>query len=134
MAHAREAVITLGGDTIGPEHLLCGLLNADVLASRHLVALPINATELRERLKGLLGGRRPDESSPDVPLSGPALQVLTSASAEAESLGHRKILSDHFLVAILAGESAVATLLEQNGLDAATVRRDIPTSDPDDRE
>jgi len=66
--HARQAVADLGGQAITPEHLLCGLLNADVLASRHFVTLPMAGGELKDRVAALLGGGGVP-GGVDVPLS-----------------------------------------------------------------
>jgi ATP-dependent Clp protease ATP-binding subunit ClpA len=131
--HARQAVADLGGQAITPEHLLCGLLNADVLASRHFVTLPMAGAELRDRVAALLG----DGGVPgvvDVPLSTEAKQVLNRAWAEAEALGHLKIHSDHLLLGVLACESAAASLLKANGLRESVVREALSEHDPDEDE
>jgi ATP-dependent Clp protease ATP-binding subunit ClpA len=94
ISHARQCLTDLGGDALSPEHLLCGLLKADVLASRHLVALPMTAEEISDRFADLFGAVVTKETTVDVPLSDETTRALNRAWAEAESLGHRKIRSD----------------------------------------
>jgi ATP-dependent Clp protease ATP-binding subunit ClpB len=132
--HARQAVIDFGGDAISAEHILCGLFEADVLASRHFAALPMPASELRARVKGLLGVSNRSSGAIDVALADEAKRILDRAWAEAEAAGQRKILSDHLLLGLLAGESAAAVLLKANGVAANAVRDSIPMRDPDEDE
>ena len=132
--HARQAVSEIGGQGISAEHVLCGLLEADVLASRHLVALPMKASELRVRVRGLIGGSDLASEAVDVPLTDEAGRILNRAWAEAEASGQRKVRSDHLLLGLLAGESSAAALLKANGVVATAVRESIPAHDPDEDE
>jgi ATP-dependent Clp protease ATP-binding subunit ClpB len=134
VSYARQAVADLGGSSLSAEHLLCGLLNADVVASRYLVALPTTAAELRGQLEGLLARVPSANTSIDVPLDDEAKQVLNRAWGVAESMGHKKVSSDHLLLGLLGGDSAAATLLKANGMADAAIRRAIPDHDPDDDE
>ena len=79
--HARQAVSDIGGDAISAEHILWGLLEADVLASRHLVALPMPARELRDRVKGLFGVSNRASGAIDVPLADEAKRIMNRAWA-----------------------------------------------------
>jgi ATP-dependent Clp protease ATP-binding subunit ClpA len=110
--HARQAVSEIGGEAISAEHVLCGLLEADVLASRHLVALPMKTSELRDRMRALIGGLDRASEDVDVPLTGEARRFLNRAWAEAEASGQRRVRSDHLLLGLLTGESPAAALLK----------------------
>jgi ATP-dependent Clp protease ATP-binding subunit ClpB len=129
IAHSRRAVAELGGQAIAPEHILCGLMNGDVAAS-HLLAGLTPPSELHRQIKLLLAG---SGTSPalDIPLSRDAQEVLNHAWAEAEHLGQSKVRSEHLLLGLLAGDTAVAGMLRSHGLDAANVRASIPSRDPD---
>ncbi len=125
LLNALNAVHELGGSAITLEHFVLGLMAPDVRSSVHFATLPQGGENLRREIGALLaGGSKP--STPEVPLSGPALRVMEAARAEADDRGHAHIQSGHLLLAILsATEAPVAALLHTHGLSADRVRSDM---------
>jgi ATP-dependent Clp protease ATP-binding subunit ClpA len=120
MWHATNAVHALGGPTIQAEHLLLGLMESDVRASRYL-----GDSDLRRSIVRLLAGATLPESS-DVPMGDTARQVLRGALAEADRGGHPKIQSGHLLLGLLAVPgSVVPELLRSHGISSDQVRADL---------
>jgi ATP-dependent Clp protease ATP-binding subunit ClpB len=113
-----------------PEHILYGLMKDDVAASHLLAALLTAPSELQRQVRQLLAGSG-TSSAFDVPLSRNAEAVWNHAWSEAEHLGQPKVRSEHLLLGLLAGDTAVAGMLRSHGLDAARVRAAIPSGDPD---
>jgi ATP-dependent Clp protease ATP-binding subunit ClpC len=112
-ATAREA----GRDSIEPVHLLEGLLratpagvSADWRAGRAVEPISEHTAVLK------VG---PSERTPDeIPFSFAVQRALNEAAVEADRLGHRRILPEHLLLAILReSDSVVAQVLRDAGLE-----------------
>jgi len=122
--HARAEARALGAGTLGPAHLVLGLLSEpDGLAAQAIADLvggggsdgataadPISY--VREAVTGSLGSGRPSRSNPR--FSRSAKKSLQLALREALRMGHNYIGTEHLLLGVLRedGEPVVALLGE----------------------
>ena len=112
------------------EHLVLGLLDEDVAASRDLANLTLPKEELKEWLvKPLLSRGRPEYSN--VAVSAVVREILRHACEEADRLGHEKVFSSHILLGVLLeGTTDVARYLMRYGQDAQDLRRKLRERKP----
>ena len=129
MFFARHAATLSGSIRIESEHLLFGLVREGGPSLLQLV--PTLSEQIRERI--------PDETSDSesssppliMPLSDECKWILAYAADEADSLKHRHIASEHFLLAILREDScAAARLLSKLGARLEVLRQRIASETP----
>ena len=128
--HAHQAAVEHGGRSISPEHLLYGLLEQDVRASK-CVGAPSRAAGLQRSLVVEFGASDAPRQRSGVALSAQAQAVLENAWAEAEARVHPKICSEHLLLGLLATDTPAARLVSSE-VTAAAIRESIPENDPDE--
>ena len=122
---ARYEVSELGGQSIGPEHLLLGLLRDDKsLIPRLLREQDETVREaIRRRLveRSRVGGKI--SASVEIPLADEAKNVLWYAAEESEGMGHRHIGTEHLLLGLLRVEDSFAAgVLREQGIGYEAVR------------
>jgi ATP-dependent Clp protease ATP-binding subunit ClpC len=122
---ARYEVTELGGQAIGPEHLLLGLLRED----KSLI--PRLFREQDETVRDAVWRRLEEHSrvgekisdSVEVALTEEAKNVLWYAAEESEGMGHRHIGTEHLLLGLLrAKDSFAASVLREQGIGYEAVR------------
>lgn len=121
LSYARDEAMRTGHYGIGADHLVLGLLrHRDNDACRALAACGIDPDALKAALDGQLF------SDPAVPWQDQArvlptrgaAALLSAAAYEALKHGQTRILSSHFLLALIRAERpAAAQLLRSQGLD-----------------
>jgi len=130
---ARYEASQFGSSYIEPEHLLLGILREE----RSLIPLlrVPSAEGLRKKIEDRLGPPREKIStSVDLPVSHECKRALMYAVEDAEALGHKTIEACHLVLGLLREKSGVAALLEENGIDHATlleIVRKMPERPPE---
>jgi ATP-dependent Clp protease ATP-binding subunit ClpC len=129
---ARYEVSELGGQSIGPEHLLLGLLREDKSLLPHLLRErdgPVREA-IRRRIEE---NSRVDEKMPtavELPLTGEAKDVLRYAAEESERLSHTHIGPEHLLLGLLRLDgSFAAVLLRDYGISIDGIKEFLKKTD-----
>jgi ATP-dependent Clp protease ATP-binding subunit ClpC len=121
-------------DSIGPEHLLLGVLREastgglipDAPGSIGAVALHSLGLDLsgaRKALEGLSGYGDPDRHLDEIPFTPEAFTVLDLAPAEAKALDEDKVTPTHVLLAVLREPGKAGAVLQSFGLSTDAVRQ-----------
>lgn len=128
LALAQQEAARLQRDDVGTEHLLLGLLReGNGVAAGVLTELGLGLEQARRDVAALAGcGDVPAHN--EVNLTPLARSVLRLAVEEAWRRGQRHVDTEHLLLGLLRGGAGLAaSLLEDRGLDAETVRRGVAT-------
>lgn len=125
--YARYEASQLGGQSIGSEHLLLGLMRErrglikEIFDRAHV---PVE--RIWEEIATRSAGRPKLSTSVEMPFGDDVKQALTLAAQEAEQLNDKDIGSEHLLLGLLRAEGAVAaSILASNGLWLDAVRQEI---------
>ncbi len=123
---AQEEAERLQHSYIGPEHLLIGLVREeDGIAGRALRGQGFDPAGMRE-LVDRLTCFPPLDSSSRLDLTPEAKKVLELAVAEAQSLNHPYIGTEHLLLGLLRQTEGIAIeVLRQHNVSAEEVRREV---------
>lgn len=123
---AQEEARELGHGSVGPEHVLLGLLAVGQgVAAVALESLGISLRETRERV-GEIAGRGQDPPAGTVPFTPAARQLPEGALREAQRLGHDYVGTEHLLLALpCEGDGVAARVLAAQGADHARVRERV---------
>ena len=126
MVAAQEEARGLGHDYIGTEHLLLALLaQTDGLAAASLAALGVTREELVARTREVISSEAPNQCEP-LGMAPRLKRALELARAEARRLGHRRVETEHLLLAIARLDEGVgARLLRDIGAPPARVREEV---------
>jgi prophage maintenance system killer protein len=113
---AQEEARELGHGSVGPEHLLLGLLaEGEGVAALALESLGISLEEARDRVEEI-AGRGQGTPAGRIPFTPPAKHVLARSLREAVQLGHTYIGAEHLLLSLLAeGDDITAQVLAGRG-------------------
>lgn len=127
LADARREAMDLGHEYVGTEHVLLGLLCREGGIGVAIVeSFGVVPKELRARVEGVIkSGRPPSEGRTDVPYTSRAKKVLELAMAEARTLNHSYVGTEHLLLGLIHEQKGIAAqLLVEAGitLDAARNR------------
>ena len=126
---ARRAVILaqdearkLGHDSVGPGHVLLGLLAVGGgIAAAALESLGVSLEETRERVEEI-AGRGQDAPAGAIQFTPAASQLWDGPLREAMLLGHDYVGTEHLLLALLReGDGVAAQVLAAQGADHAQV-------------
>lgn len=113
---------------VGTEHLLLGLFaEPDSIATKVLTGRGITEQSVREAVDVLSpAAESTDPSTPaETPYTRRALHVLHGAVAEALTLGHNYVGTEHLLLAFYRdAETVAAKVLLEQGLDEQTAWKD----------
>lgn len=123
-------------DSIGPEHLLLGVLrevtaggvdpksqgSAGAVA---LNALGVDILKTRTAFEGLRGRGDPQQQLDEIPFTPEGNKVIDLAPAEAKSLGAENVTPTHVLLAVLREPGKADAILQGLGLSPETVRQKI---------
>jgi prophage maintenance system killer protein len=130
---ARRAVILaqdeareLGHGSVGPEHVLLGLLAVGGgIAAEALESLDISLEQTRDRVQEIAGHGQ-DAPAGAIPFTPPARRLPEGALREAQRLGYDYVGTEHLLLALLVeGDGVAAQVLAAQGTDHAQVRERV---------
>ena len=124
---ARLAVSRLGGDSMGPEHVLLGVLRSSKdVAWRVCVQAGVTYEGVQAELKAEATSRARLPTSVEIPFSLGAKRVLEWAAEEADRLLHSYIGTEHLLLALLRDpRNPAGAILAAHGLELGAVRNEI---------
>lgn len=123
---AGEEARQLGHSYIGPEHLLLGLLcEEEGLAARVLESLDVGLEGARGHVARIVGTSGDGDTDP-IPFSAQGKRALELALAEARSLGHGYVGTEHILLALARDSVGVgARVLLDLEVDREHVRTEV---------
>ena len=118
LSMAPEEATRLRHDYVGTEHILLGLIReGEGVAAAILTNLNVDLEELRQRVEERVEPGRSDMSADEVPYTTRAKKVLEFSVAEARSLKHSYVGTEHLLLGLLREEKGVAAqVLEEVGV------------------
>ena len=122
---AVQAASLAGNPDVGPTHLLGALLaQGDGIAAPLLTAVGADPAAIRTEVTAL-GNRLPSAAGSTVAapqLSRDALAAITAAQQLATEMGDEYVSTEHLLVGLASGRSAVADLLRRHGATPDALR------------
>ena len=122
---AAQAAALAGNPDVGPTHLLGALLaQTDGIAAPLLAAVGAAAAAVRSELTQL-GNRLPSASGSTVSapqLSRDALAAINAAQQLATEMGDEYVSTEHLLVGLASGRTAVADVLRRHGATPDALR------------
>jgi ATP-dependent Clp protease ATP-binding subunit ClpA len=129
VARAEAVARELGQERVGTEHLLLGLLAADSVASRALVAAGATRAAARHKVAETVAGsavRRVEGDLEPTPRAGRAIGRAHRFSHhdKAEAVG-----ADHLLLGVLDVEGTAGQILRGIGVDVGALRSSIVTAE-----
>ena len=132
--YSRYMAAQAGSPEIEREHLLLGLLRADMGLARRFLGSPWAAEEVwRELERKKKPVRAAIPRGVDCPLSPEGKRVLLLAAEEADSLSSKKIHTEHLLLGLLRDEGDFAAiLLGERGLHLTSTRDELRRKPHDD--
>lgn len=128
LRHSRAEAVRLGGDAIGTEYLLLGLLREGGMPVRLLRGLGVSIQHLKRAIEAALpGGAAVDPGDTDLALTAEAEEALASAELEAADQGLDSVGAEWVLAGVFGDEHGIAArvLHERFGLTAAEVRAEV---------
>jgi ATP-dependent Clp protease ATP-binding subunit ClpC len=130
VAYAVQSAQRSNANTVTVEHLVVGLLHADVRASDYVRKLGHDPGVLQQRVTDMVRPAASKRVPAEFPMDDNVKVILRSAYAEAKA-DQRKLTSVDILMGVLNdGSPPAARLLTENGLTASAVR-DAFNTDPD---
>lgn len=129
MALARQAAQRLKHASIGPEHILAGLLECGSISMNELLA----DRGIEDALEARVRPGDDDGTAALLPFTPDAKKVVELSLNEASDNGHRFIATSHVLAALLGLETGVAPeILSACGIGLDAVREHLRTITPHD--
>jgi ATP-dependent Clp protease ATP-binding subunit ClpC len=125
---ARYEALQYGSRTIGPEHVLLGLMREDKTISGRFFpyrsALTVDRVRHEVESRIVLRDRMPQ--STELHLAAETKRILAFAFEESQRMKTRHIGTEHLLLGILREERSIASeILYTNGVHLQTVREDV---------
>lgn len=124
---APEEARRLGHNEIYPEHIFLAILReGEGTGIQALKNLNLNITQARQEVEFIMEEKGSIPLLKDGPFVTPLVQkVLSSASKEAENLGHSYIGTEHLLLSLLREKGVVKAMLEGHGIHLSNLRNEI---------
>jgi ATP-dependent Clp protease ATP-binding subunit ClpA len=121
---ARDEAIRLGHTGVDTEHLLLGLIReGDGWAVALLSKLNVNIAAVKSEVEKNVAAGSGSSTGGDIPFTPQAKKVLECAIAEARSLRHNYLGTEHLLLGLTReGEGTASRVLRDFGVDVASVR------------
>jgi ATP-dependent Clp protease ATP-binding subunit ClpC len=130
---SRYMAVQTGSPEIETEHLLLGLLRADMVLARRFLGSPWVAEQVWREVEDKKPVRPPIPPEVDLKLSPEAKHVLRLAADEAEQFSSKKIRTEHLLLGLLREEGCFAAeLLNGHGVHLASTREELGRNPHDD--
>src|ERR1700730_12244867 len=131
--YSRYMAHEVGSPEIETEHLLLGLLSADMVLARRFLRSPWAAEEIWPEIERRKPVRSITPGTADLPLSTAAKRVLLLAAEEADQLSSKQIRTEHLLLGLLRDEECLAAvLLQGHGLGLVSTREELGRTPHDD--
>ena len=110
LAMAREEAARLHHEYVGTEHILLGLVReGEGVAATVLQNLGVELDDIQQKIEGTVKKAKGGHTiGPDLPYTSPAKKVLELAMAEARSLDHQYVGTEHVLLGLIREEHSVA--------------------------
>jgi ATP-dependent Clp protease ATP-binding subunit ClpC len=126
LSMAREEATRLSHDYVGTEHILLGLIReGEGVAAAIVTNLNVDLDELRQRIEERVDPGKSDMTADEVPYTTRAKKVLEFSVAEARSLKHSYVGTEHLLLGLLREEKGVAAqVLEEVGVTIDLARQE----------
>ena len=125
ITYGKQEANRLRSRSIGPEHLLLGLLrDGQGKASEILWRLKVDTARLKNRIESYLQIQADESLAPDadIPLSPVTSRILKICILEARMLQSDSVDTEHLLLAILKdGDNLAASVLGENRVDYSQV-------------
>ena len=133
LSMAREEATRLRHDYVGTEHILLGLIReGEGVAAAILTNLNVDLEELRNRIEERVESGKSDMTADEVPYTTRAKKVLEFSVAEARSLKHSYVGTEHLLLGLLREEGSVAgSVLHAHGATLEDARRSVAGLTPE---
>ena len=105
VSSARSEAFRLGHNSIGPEHLILGLLQVEEgVASAVLDELEVNREELRDVLEARLPKSETTPPADELPYTQAGVSVLKGAMAEADNESVTYMSTGHLVMAVFEAD------------------------------
>jgi ATP-dependent Clp protease ATP-binding subunit ClpC len=110
LAQARAEATALHHEYVGTEHILLALAREnDGVATSVLNALAVRGDEIVDRvLQTVRAGHAERQTGPDLPYTSRAKKILELSMAEARTLSHSYVGTEHLLLGVIAEEKGIA--------------------------
>jgi ATP-dependent Clp protease ATP-binding subunit ClpC len=112
----------LGHQSVEVEHVVLGVLQADLPLSIRLFKSQENLNRVLERLAPQTTGKEADAAAAqvEIPLSRHCVRVMSYAAGEAERLDQKAITSEHLLLGVLRENTSIAAgVVREEGVTAS---------------
>ena len=116
---AQGAARRMGHDHVDTEHLLLGILEAgpDAAGATMLQRSGLTSAEVEMEVESAVG-RGPEPTKGHIPFSASAKRALELSRPEAIASGHRRLGTEHLLLALMRERTGRATqLLARHGVE-----------------
>jgi ATP-dependent Clp protease ATP-binding subunit ClpC len=124
--YSRYFAAQAGSPEIETEHLLLGLLRADMVLAQRFLGSPWVAEQVWREVEHKKPVRPPISPGTDFKLSPEAKHVLRLAADVAEQFSSKKIRTEHLLLGLLHEEGCFAAeLLNRHGVQLASTREEL---------
>jgi ATP-dependent Clp protease ATP-binding subunit ClpC len=131
--YSRYFAAQAGSPEIETEHLLLGLLRADMVLAQRFLGSPWVAEQVWREVERKKPVRPPIPPGVDLKLSPEAKHVLRLAADFAEQLSSKTIRTEHLLLGLLREEGCFAAeLLNGHGVHLASTREELGRNPHDD--
>ena len=130
-AHARDEAIRLKHKSVGPEHLLLGLLKLnDTLIESLFVSLHVSTMRVTQAIEFVMGrGMKGHGNEPA--LSTAARHVISHAETEAARMASEVVGVEHLLLGIFCEENGIAaSVLGSFNMSVEATRQQLATMTP----
>jgi ATP-dependent Clp protease ATP-binding subunit ClpC len=126
LMHAREQAVGLGHEYVGTEHILLGLCADSGVANAAMTNLALDPPVVRDRVLEIVKRGSAHMTGPDLPYTSRAKKSLELAMAEARSMSHSYVGTEHLLLGILLEEKNIAAqVLASLGATVPRVRDEV---------
>ena len=110
---------------VGTEHILLGIIHDEEnIVVKALVSLDIEINEIKKLVEERLDLNQTGESSPNIPFTQQAKQILSNAWDEARKLGHNYVNVEHLFLSIFRDPTNIAAkVLQELGLKVQNLKK-----------
>ena len=118
---AQEEAKRFNHTYVGTEHILLGIIaDGENIVVKALTSLNISPDDIRKSVEERLELSGSGESSPNIPFTQQAKQILSNAWDEARKLGHNYVNVEHLFLSIFRDPTNIAAkVLQEMGLKSS---------------